>query len=122
MVSYCQSSANPNSLSSRPAPIALTLRACLDCSAPPCSTDDELEIEDFAWDDTKKVFHYPCPCGDRFEITRAQLAKGEEVATCPSCSLLVRVVYDLMDYEDYDEEEEEDEVTAETSGSVIPVL
>jgi hypothetical protein len=32
--------------------------------------DDELEIEDFAWDDEKKVFHYPCPCGDRFEITR----------------------------------------------------
>jgi len=24
------------------------------------------------------------------------LAKGEEVATCPSCSLLVRVVYDMV--------------------------
>ncbi|GEM06454.1 hypothetical protein Rt10032_c01g0471 [Rhodotorula toruloides] len=81
------------------------------------TADDELEIEDFAWDDVKKVFHYPCPCGDRFEISRAQLAKGEEVATCPSCSLLVRVVYDMMDYEDYDEDEEE-----EQSGTVIPVL
>ncbi|BGP52975.1 hypothetical protein JCM8202_004059 [Rhodotorula sphaerocarpa] len=83
-------------------------------------SDDELEIEDFAWDDNKKVFHYPCPCGDRFEITRAQLAKGEEVATCPSCSLLVRVVYDMMDYEDYDEEEEEE--AGEPAASVIPVL
>ncbi|TKA54650.1 Diphthamide biosynthesis protein 3 [Rhodotorula sp. CCFEE 5036] len=82
---------------------------------------DELEIEDFAWDDAKKVFHYPCPCGDRFEITRAQLAKGEEVATCPSCSLLVRVVYDLMDYEDYDEDEEEGE-QEEANESVIPEL
>ncbi|BGP36853.1 Diphthamide biosynthesis protein 3 [Rhodotorula kratochvilovae] len=79
---------------------------------------DELEIEDFAWDDDKKVFHYPCPCGDRFEISRAQLAKGEEVATCPSCSLLVRVVYDMMDYED--DEDEEDEETAQSEP--IPVL
>ncbi|SCZ90224.1 BZ3500_MvSof-1268-A1-R1_Chr1-3g01851 [Microbotryum saponariae] len=92
---------------------------------------DELEIEDFAWDDAKKVspspavrscgqnvrtytslvneaqvFHYPCPCGDRFEITRAQLSTGEDVATCPSCSLIVRVVYDMMDYEDYSGDEE----------------
>lgn len=75
----------------------------------PARADDELEIEDFAWDDDKQasrplaavclpsltrwsqVFHFPCPCGDRFEISRAQLGKGEEVATCPSCSLLVRV-------------------------------
>ncbi|GAA5994777.1 CSL-type zinc finger protein [Rhodotorula paludigena] len=80
---------------------------------------DELEIEDFAWDDVKKVFHYPCPCGDRFEISRAQLAKGDEVATCPSCSLLVRVVYDMMDYEDYESDEEEE--TAAQS-EPIPVL
>ncbi|BGP12866.1 hypothetical protein JCM10213_009306 [Rhodosporidiobolus nylandii] len=78
---------------------------------------DELEIEDFAWDDDKKVFHYPCPCGDRFEISRAQLAKGEEIATCPSCSLLVRVVYDMMDYEDY--EESEDEAAQEEDGETV---
>jgi len=29
-------------------------------------------------------------------VVQAQLAKGEEVATCPSCSLLVRVVYDMV--------------------------
>lgn len=22
------------------------------------------------WDEVKEVYHYPCPCGDRFEITR----------------------------------------------------
>jgi diphthamide biosynthesis protein 3 len=55
---------------------------------------DEIEIEDMAWDDVKRVFHYPCPCGDRFEITRAQLANYEDIAACPSCSLVIRVVYD----------------------------
>ena len=46
------------------------------------------------WDDVKKVYHYPCPCGDRFEISKAQLANYEDIATCPSCSLIIRVIYD----------------------------
>lgn len=55
---------------------------------------DEIEIEDMAWDDQKRVYHYPCPCGDRFEISRQQLKEYEDVAICPSCSLIIRVIYD----------------------------
>lgn len=55
---------------------------------------DEIEIEDMTWDESKKVYHYPCPCGDRFEISKAQLANYEDIATCPSCSLIIRVIYD----------------------------
>lgn len=55
---------------------------------------DEVEIEDMAWDEEKRVYHYPCPCGDRFEISRKQLKNYEDIATCPSCSLIIRVVYD----------------------------
>lgn len=55
---------------------------------------DEIEIEDMAWDAEKRVYHYPCPCGDRFEISRRQLADYEDIATCPSCSLIIRVIYD----------------------------
>ena len=57
---------------------------------------DEVEIEDFSWDPVAQLFHYPCPCGDRFEISKAQLRDGEDVAICPSCSLIVRVVYDYV--------------------------
>ncbi|CAD5228777.1 unnamed protein product [Bursaphelenchus xylophilus] len=56
---------------------------------------DEVEIEDFEFDEEKGVYHFPCPCGDRFEISKEQLEAGEDVATCPSCSLLVRVIYDM---------------------------
>uniref|UniRef100_A0A0K0E8N8 Diphthamide biosynthesis protein 3 n=1 Tax=Strongyloides stercoralis TaxID=6248 RepID=A0A0K0E8N8_STRER len=55
---------------------------------------DEVEIEDFDFDDEKDVYWYPCPCGDRFEITKEMLELGEDVATCPSCSLIIRVIYD----------------------------
>jgi len=67
---------------------------------------DEIEIEDMAWDAEKKVFHYPCPCGDRFEISRQQLRNYEDIAICPSCSLIIRVVYDPLDYEDEESDEE----------------
>ena len=30
---------------------------------------DEIEIEDFDFDPEMKTFYYPCPCGDRFQIT-----------------------------------------------------
>jgi diphthamide biosynthesis protein 3 len=30
---------------------------------------DEIEIEDFVFDDENKEYSYPCPCGDRFIIS-----------------------------------------------------
>ncbi|KAF8599978.1 zf-CSL-domain-containing protein [Ceratobasidium sp. AG-I] len=77
---------------------------------------DEVEIEDMTWDESKGVFHYPCPCGDRFEISRQQLANYEDVATCPSCSLIIRVIFDPLDFED-EEPEEEDGSAAEEGNS-----
>ncbi|KAM9334249.1 diphthamide biosynthesis protein 3 [Symphorus nematophorus] len=55
---------------------------------------DEIEIEDFEYDEDTETFHFPCPCGDKFAITKEDLENGEEVATCPSCSLIVKVIYD----------------------------
>lgn len=66
---------------------------------------DEIEIEDFEYDEELEIYHYPCPCGDRFEIAKEDLMAGEEVATCPSCSLIVRVIYDA----DMFKAEEDDE-------------
>jgi len=74
---------------------------------------DEIEIEDMTWDSVKKVFHYPCPCGDRFEISKAQLRECEDIATCPSCSLIIRVIYDPLDFEDYESEDDESEEVEE---------
>jgi|UniRef100_A0AC35EZ49 hypothetical protein len=56
---------------------------------------DEVEIEDFEFDEENQLYHFPCPCGDRFEISLEMLEMGEDVAECPSCSLLVRVIYDM---------------------------
>ena len=31
---------------------------------------DEIELEDFEWDEELEGWTYPCPCGDRFVITQ----------------------------------------------------
>jgi len=62
------------------------------------------------FDPATRVYTYPCPCGDKFTITEVpsrvvfsfmvscgaqeELFDGEDVARCPSCSLIVRVIYD----------------------------
>lgn len=82
---------------------------------------DDVEIEDMEWNDDLGAYTYPCPCGDLFQITKVclwttsllekqllqpegtvkkfglvqeELAAGEEIARCPSCSLYITVVYD----------------------------
>lgn len=35
----------------------------------------------------------------RFEISLNDLISGEDVATCPSCSLLLKVIYDPQDFQ-----------------------
>lgn len=58
---------------------------------------DEIEIEDLTFDPKVQLYHYPCPCGDRFEINISDLRDGEDIAVCPSCSLMIRVIFDLDD-------------------------
>nr|CAH0104658.1 unnamed protein product [Daphnia galeata] len=64
---------------------------------------DEVEIEDFEYDSDSEIYFYPCPCGDRFEITKEQLENGEEEATCPSCSLIVKVIYNKEEFMESEE-------------------
>ncbi|XP_022118685.1 DPH3 homolog [Pieris rapae] len=65
---------------------------------------DEVEIEDFEYDEDEGMYYYPCPCGDQFQISKEDLMAGEEVATCPSCSLVVKVIYDLEKFKAESEE------------------
>lgn len=57
---------------------------------------DEIEIEDMTYDATLEIYHYPCPCGDRFEIGLADLRDGEDIGVCPSCSLMIKVIFEVV--------------------------
>ncbi|KAL1898678.1 Diphthamide biosynthesis protein 3 [Ceratocystis pirilliformis] len=58
---------------------------------------DEIEIEDMEYDEDLETYFYPCPCGDRFQIALLDLQDSEDIAVCPSCSLMIRVIYDIDD-------------------------
>ncbi|KAF8434908.1 CSL family zinc finger-containing protein [Terfezia claveryi] len=61
---------------------------------------DQIEIEDMTFDPSLQLYHYPCPCGDRFEISIYDLQDGEDVAVCPSCSLMIKVIFEPEDLEE----------------------
>ncbi|KAL3700263.1 hypothetical protein R1sor_018285 [Riccia sorocarpa] len=61
---------------------------------------DDVEIEDMDWNEALGAYTYPCPCGDLFQITKAELRVGEEIARCPSCSLYITVVYNPEDFQE----------------------
>ncbi|RLV96073.1 Diphthamide biosynthesis protein 3 [Spathaspora sp. JA1] len=65
---------------------------------------DEIEIEDFTFDPITQLFQYPCPCGDRFAVALDDLEDGEDIAVCPSCSLMVRVIFEPEDLEEFREQ------------------
>ncbi|KAL8750023.1 MAG: hypothetical protein Q9184_006581 [Pyrenodesmia sp. 2 TL-2023] len=58
---------------------------------------DEIELEDLTYHPETTLYTYPCPCGDQFEITLQDLRDGEEIAVCPSCSLMIRVIFEASD-------------------------
>lgn len=64
---------------------------------------EQVDLLDMEFDEIAQAFFYPCPCGDLFSITIEALEDGEEIASCPSCSLVIRVLYDPADFEDEDQ-------------------
>ena len=68
---------------------------------------DEIEIDDMDYEEEDGVmkFFYPCPCGDKFRISLEDLKKGGTIATCPSCSLQIRIISDQEFLEEFLEQE-----------------
>ena len=85
------------------------------------SVYEDVPIADMDFDPDRELFLYSCPCGDLFQISLDDLYDGEDIATCPSCSLLVRVIFEPDDLDQYlDDEEEEDEEGDDSSKEEEP--
>lgn len=62
---------------------------------------DQIEIEDFTFDPDTQLFTYPCPCGDRFQISIYDMQEQDNIAVCPSCSLMVEIIFEKDDLNEY---------------------
>ncbi|KAL8708548.1 MAG: hypothetical protein Q9220_006601 [cf. Caloplaca sp. 1 TL-2023] len=72
---------------------------------------DEIELEDLSYNADTTLYTYPCPCGDQFEITLQDLRDGEDIAVCPSCSLMIRIIYEVTDLPPSKDEKGMEEMT-----------
>ncbi|EQC41528.1 hypothetical protein SDRG_01493 [Saprolegnia diclina VS20] len=73
------------------------------------SVYDEIEIEDMEFNEDDQVYYYPCPCGDKFFIGLDELHDGEDIASCPSCSLTIRIIFDADALPELREDEDDEE-------------
>lgn len=58
---------------------------------------EEVPLDELTFDADGQRLQYPCPCGDLFEMTVDELLLGKDIATCPTCSLTVKVLYSSDD-------------------------
>src|SRR5210317_1097100 len=70
---------------------------------------EEVEFEDLDYDPVTQIYTYPCPCGDKFSISLEALWDGEDIATCPSCTLRVEIIYDEEDLPPLREDDDDDD-------------
>ena len=57
---------------------------------------DTVALSEMEYDEDDATYYYQCPCGDMFEISKADLDAGERIAKCPSCSLRLKVTVEEL--------------------------
>lgn len=60
---------------------------------------EEVKLQNMKYEEG--LFTYECPCGDLFEIALEELQQGENIASCPSCSLKIRALFEASELKAY---------------------
>lgn len=59
------------------------------------SPPQEVDIADLEFIEDEQTFRYRCRCGYDILVPAEQLQQGRDVVTCSSCSLRIKLLYDL---------------------------
>lgn len=63
------------------------------------SSAHEVDLDDLPFDKARDAYFHPCRCGDEIPVPCEALENRVEIFACPSCSLRVRVAYEVVDHE-----------------------
>jgi len=80
---------------------------------------DHIELLDCTPHPDKLAWTYPCPCGDLFTITLQELQHGTEIATCPSCSLVIQIIWEEEDIDEMKEEQKAQEMERQEKSNMV---
>eukprot|EP00501_MAST-03F_sp_TOSAG23-6_P000604 GSMAST32.ASY1.ANO1.625.1 assembled CDS len=79
------------------------------------SVYEDIKISAMRYDEEEQMYFYTCPCGDEFQIGLECLWDGDDIASCPSCSLKVRVIFEEEDLPPMDDDYQSDFIYVDSS-------
>ncbi|KAL1918757.1 uncharacterized protein VTP21DRAFT_2779 [Calcarisporiella thermophila] len=68
----------------------------------------EIDLDEMMYDETEDLYTYTCRCGGLYTITEEDMEIGAEIVQCSSCSLRMRILYEIAPLEEDKPEEVED--------------
>lgn len=57
----------------------------------------EVDLDEMQFDEQTGIYSTACRCSGKFEITEADLEKGIDTIQCGTCTLIIKVQYQLAD-------------------------
>ena len=56
---------------------------------------DTVDLDDMTFNPESETYSLPCRCGGCYDITEDDMERGVEIVCCSTCTLCVRVLYQL---------------------------
>ncbi|KAG0360282.1 Diphthamide biosynthesis protein 4 [Podila minutissima] len=62
--------------------------------------NDDIDLDDMDYDEESSVYTSPCRCSGEYIISEDELELGVDTVVCSTCSLIVRIHYEVADDDD----------------------
>ncbi|KAI8576850.1 hypothetical protein K450DRAFT_254597 [Umbelopsis ramanniana AG] len=60
----------------------------------------EVDLDEMDYDEETGTFSLPCRCSGSYTIKEQDMETGVDIANCDNCSLIIHVLYDVVDDDD----------------------
>ncbi|KAG0050447.1 Diphthamide biosynthesis protein 4 [Gryganskiella cystojenkinii] len=65
--------------------------------------NDDIDLDDMDYDEESCTYTSPCRCSGEYAISEDELELGIDTVVCSTCSLIVRIHYEVADDDDEDQ-------------------
>jgi diphthamide biosynthesis protein 4 len=59
--------------------------------------NEDVDLDDMDYDEETESFSMPCRCSGSYTIYEKDMELGVNTASCDNCSLIIRVLYDVVE-------------------------
>jgi diphthamide biosynthesis protein 4 len=60
----------------------------------------QVDLDEMDYDEETGTFSLPCRCSGSYTIREQDMETGVDIANCDNCSLIIHVLYDVVDDDD----------------------